>query len=474
MQGHTKTELFETVPVPRALMRMTVPTIISQLITLIYNMADTWFLGRAGNPYMVAASSLVLTVFLMAGALGNLFGVGGGSLMVRLLGKKQEEEAGKAASWTLSVSCLSALAFSLLCLLFMDPLLRLLGASDSTIGYARQYLIFVVVIGGVANVNNTTMSFMLRNAGYARESALGLSMGGLLNIALDPLFMFVLLPEGYQVMGAGIATMLSNMATFAYFLLVYHRVRDKSVLEIPRRLEKIQPASRRNIFSIGVPAALSVFFFDLTNIVINRLSASHGDLELAAIGIVQKVERLPLNIGIGICLAMIPLVGYNYASGDRKRMRAFFTASRVAGLAVAAVSVVLYYVFAGQLIGAFINNAETVQLGMDFLRARCFATPFMFLSFNMVNFMQAVNRGKESFALAAIRQIGLNIPLLFLFNSLWGMTGIVWTQAVADILNVIISYIIYARVIRQISGGRSEKKGRSPSDSLRKAEEERT
>ncbi len=438
-------------PVLRALMRMAIPTIVSQLITLIYNMADTWFLGRAGNPYMVAASSLVLTVFLMAGALGNLFGVGGGSLMVRLMGKKQEEEARKAASWTLTVSCASALVFSLLCLIFMDPLLRLLGASDQTIGYARQYLIFVVVIGGVANVNNLTMSFMLRNAGYARESAFGLSMGGVLNIGLDPLFMFVLLPDGYQVMGAGIATMLSNVATFVYFILVYRRVRSSSVLEIPRRLERIQPSSRRNIFSIGVPAALSVFLFDLTNIVINRLSASHGDLELAAIGIVQKVERLPLNIGIGICLAMIPLVGYNYASGDHKRMREFFTASRTGGLIVAAVSVILYYVFAPQLIGAFINNGETVRLGTDFMRARCFATPFMFLSFNMVNFMQAVNRGKESFALAAIRQVGLNIPLLFVMNALWGMTGIVWTQAVADVLNVIISYIIYARVLKQIS-----------------------
>jgi len=432
---------------------MSIPTIISQLITLIYNMADTWFIGRAGNPYMVAASSLVLTVFLMAGALGNLFGVGGGSLVVRLLGSRDEEEARRSASWTLTVSAAAAVVFSLACIIFMDPLLRLLGASDQTIGYARQYLLFVVVIGGVANVVNTTMSFMIRNVGYAREAAFGLSMGGVLNIALDPLFMFVILPDGYQVMGAGIATMLSNVASLVYFLLVYQRIRKDSVLEIPHRLEKIRSTSRKDIFSIGVPAALSVFLFDLTNIVINRLSASHGDLELAAIGIVQKVERLPLNIGIGICLGMIPLIGYNYASGNFKRMKAFFTAARIGGLTVAAFSVALYYVFADRLIGAFINNDETVRLGTEFLRARCFATPFMFLSFNMVNFMQAVNRGKESFALAAIRQIGLNIPILFLMNALFGMTGIVWTQATADIINVIISYIIYARVLREIIPG---------------------
>ena len=157
---------------------------------------------------------------------------------------------------------------------------------------------------------------------------------------------------------------------------------------------------------------------------------------------------------------MIPLIGYNYASGNFKRMSAFFTAARVAGLSVAAVSVALYYLFAEKLVGAFIGDAETVRLGASFLKARCFATPFMFLSFNMVNFMQAVNRGRESFWLAAIRQIGLNIPLLLILNGLFGMTGIIWTQAAADILNVIISYIIYGRVMRTIgpqTGGKAEK-----------------
>ena len=122
---------------------------------------------------------------------------------------------------------------------------------------------------------------------------------------------------------------------------------------------------------------------------------------------VGDAVRPVVIIGIGICLAMIPLIGYNYASGNHRRMSEFFTAARIAGLAIAAVSVLLYYLFADRLINAFIADAETVRLGTAFLRARCFATPFMFLSFNMVNFMQAVNRGRESFLLAAIRQIGL-------------------------------------------------------------------
>lgn len=449
-QTKEKIELFETAPVPSALAVMAFPTIVSQLITLIYNMADTWFIGRTKNPYMIAASSLVLTVFLAANSLANLFGVGGGSLVVRLLGSRREDEARKAASWSLSVGALSALGFSLLCLLFMNPLLRLLGASGNTLGYARQYLLSVVVLGGVPTVLSVTMGTMIRNVGYAKEAGFGLSMGGVLNIILDPVLMFVILPDGYQVLGAGIATMLSNAATFVFFAAIYRRIRSVTVLELPKRIEKLERGSLRSIFSVGIPAALALFLFDLTNIFINRLTSGYGDVELAAVGIVMKVERLPLNVGIGICLGMVPLVAYNYASGNFRRMKAFFSAARFAGVVVSIVSVILYRIFAPMLIQIFIDNADTVYYGTQFLRVRCFATPFMFLSFHMVHYMQSVDRGGCSLWLVVIRQLCLNIPLLFLLNRLFGMIGIVWTQAAADFLNVVISYVIYAFVSRDI------------------------
>ena len=445
-----KTQIFENMSIPAALAKMAIPTIVSQLITLIYNIADTWFIGQTDNPYMVAASSLVLTVFLMATALANLFGVGGGTLAVRLLGSHDEEEAGKAASLSLVMAAGASLLFSALCLIFMNPLLRLLGASDNTIGDARQYLLFVVVIGGVPTVLSATMSSMLRNVGFSKEAAFGLGLGGVLNVVLDPFFMFVLMPDGYQVMGAAIATMLSNFVAFGYFILTYRRVQGSSILKLPKRIEKIRQKSMQSLLSVGVPAALIVLLFDVTNIVINRLASSHGDFQLAAMGIVLKVERLPLNIGIGICLGMVPMVAYNYAAQNHDRMRRFFSAALLAGLAVSVVSVALYYFAAPWLIRAFIKETATVGYGIEFLQARCFATPFMFLSFHMEYFMQAVDRGKTSFYLAVIRQLLLNIPILFLLNWLFGMTGIVWTQLTADVLNVICSYIIYFHVVRKL------------------------
>lgn len=442
-------ELFETMPVSSALMRMAMPAIASQLVTLIYNVADTWFIASTDNPYMVAASSLVLTIFFMMTALATLFGTGGGTIMVQLMGSGDEEEARKAASLSVVLSAVTALIFSVACLVFMDPLLRALGASDNTIGYARQYLFFVVVLGGVPTVLSQAMSTMVRNAGYSRKAGFGLSMGGVLNVILDPIFMFVIMPDGYEVMGAAIATMLSNMIALGYFIGVYTKLKGSSILELPKRIEHVRRESMRAIFAVGLPAAASILLYDLTNVMINRLAASHGDIALAAMGIVLKVERLPLNICIGICLGMTPLIAYNFASGNRERMKAFFSTARIYGLIVSLLSLVMYRVFANDIMRAFIADAETVRLGTEFLRVRCFAPAFMFLSFHMVHYMQSVKRGGVSFCLAAIRQLCLNIPILLILNRLFGVMGIVWTQVIADIINVCASYVIYHHVNRR-------------------------
>ena len=444
-----RTAIFETMPVPKALAVMAIPTVISQIITLIYNMADTWFIGMTDNPYMVAASSLVGTIYLLSTAIANIFGVGGGSLVVRLLGKKDPDEARKVASLSLTMVCGAALAFSLLCLVFMDPLLWLLGASENTIGYARQYLFCVVVLGALPTALGGVMSAMLRNVGYSREAGFGLGLGGILNVILDPIFMFLLLPAGFEVLGAAIATLLSNVISFLYFVVVYRRVSRDTLLAIPRRIERVRPDSMGAIFSVGLPAAMSFVLYDFTNMVINKLSSGHGDLELSAIGIVLKVERLPQNIGVGICLGMMPLIAYNYASKNRKRMMDVYKAAGAAGCAVCLISLVLYRSFAPWIIRAFIDNPTTVAFGTEYLKIRSIAAIFMFLSFHMVHFMQAVAKGNTSFLLAVIRQLCLNVPILFLLDHLFGMTGIVWTQTVADAINVCISYAIFFTLLRR-------------------------
>lgn len=442
--------LFEDRPVWSALGTLALPMVISQLITLVYNLADTYFIGRTGNPYMVAAASLVLPVYSNSIAVSNLIGTGGGTLISRLLGAGREDEARKVSSTGLYIALAMAALYCLLCLVTMKPLLLLLGASGNTFEYARQYAICVIVGGGIPTVISLTLANFLRSAGFSKHAGFGISLGGILNIGLDPLFMFVILPRGQEVMGAGIATALSNMVSTLYFIVVIGRLSRKTVLTLSPRAGLPEASSMKSLFSVGVPAALTTLLYDIVNILIDRLCASHGDLAVAAMGIELKAERLPLNVGIGICQGMIPLVAYNYAAGNYKRWREALRDSRIAGLSFAFICVILYEVFAGGIMQLFINDSETVRLGTQFIRARCLATPFMFMCFSYLFFFQAVGMGDKSLLCAVIRQLGYNIPFMLLLDHFFGIDGIIWTQLIADSLMVATSWLIYRGVEKRI------------------------
>ena len=449
MKHNNNREIFESWPIPKALTELALPMIFGQLIILVYNLADTFFIGRTNNPLMVAGVSLLLPVFNISITFANLFGIGGGTLISRLMGAKREDEAKTVSAFCFYMTILSAGLFALSMFTFMEPILRLLGASNDTMPFAKQYTFCVIVLGAVPTILSMTLSNFLRSTGYAKQAGFGVSMGGIINIFLDPLFMFVLLPKGYEVLGAGIATMLSNVIICSYFLIVILRLKG-SILSLSVR--NIIP-SRQNaysIFAVGVPAAVAVTLFDITYIIIDKLASGYGDIPLAAVGIVLKAERLPLNVGIGLCQGMMPLVGYNYSSGNFARMRESVRFSRFVGLVIGVASVAVYELCAPYIMRIFIEDPRTVELGTNFLRARVLATPFMFLCFHLVNFFQAVGHGGKALALGAARWVVFNIPLLFVMRYIFGMYGIVWTQVVADIMMTIVSLIVYWHFERSI------------------------
>ena len=447
-------EIFEELPVPRAVRTMAVPTIISQLIVLIYNMADTFFIGRTNDPYMVAGASLILPFFNISLSLSGLAGIGGGALISRLLGEKRPDEARKVYSFCVWLGLLVSALFSLGTLLFMRPVILLLGAGDDTYAYASSYAFFVIVCGGVPTVLSNTLANLIRSVGESRKAGLGITMGGLINIALDPIFMFVLMPDGMEITGAGAATCLSNCIVCVYFIAVLVRLgKTEPVLRLCPPLDFPDLRSVAGIFTVGVPSAIATFLFDLDYIVIDRLMSGYTDIALAAVGIVLKAERLPLNIGVGICQGMVPMVAYNYSSRNYSRMNAVRSYSLRLGLVCAAASIALYQLFAGQIIGIFINDAETVALGTGFLRARVLATPLMFLSFFHVHLFNGFGKGGCALFLGVMRWLVFNIPMLFLLNALFGMYGIVWSQVTADILTVILSLWVYRRYERRAFSG---------------------
>lgn len=444
-------ELFETLPVPRALATLAIPTIISQLITMIYNLSDTYFIGKTNNPYQIAAASLAYVLVFVMTALSNLFGVGGGSLISRLLGQQKTEEAKCVCAFSFYGAIVISFLYSLGCYVWMDPLLRLLGASDSTMGFSASYTIWVVVVGGIPSTLSMTMAHLLRSEGYARKASFGLGMGGVLNIVLDPVFMFVLLPPGQEVAGAGMATMLSNVISLCYFLLVFFRLRNSTVLSlsihgVPAGMRYAVP-----VFSVGFPSALSSLLACVSNMTANNLASGYGDIPVAAMGLVKKINMLPMNVGMGLCQGMLPLVAYNYAAKNYKRMKSVINCARISGMGFAVLCIIAFELSSGGIVALFIEEPETLALSTEFLRISSLATPFMISNFQMTYTLQAMGKGPQSLLLSSCRQGIIYIPLMFLMNALFQLYGVIWSQFIADGLTLVLSFVVYRRICQRFS-----------------------
>lgn len=438
-----KNELFESLPVPVALRRMILPAAVSQIIVLIYNMADTFYIGRTNNPYMLAGASLILPVFNMLLCLSSLAGIGGGTLLSRLLGTGEEQEARRVSAFSFWLGVGLAVVYALGMGVFMEPVLQFLGAGDKIYAYARQYSFCVIVLGAVPTVLSNVLACLVRSIGYSKAAGFGITLGAVLNILLDPVFMYLILPDGQQVLGVGLATLLSNCVACLYFLLTLWHIRDRRLLTADPRVGLPQAQNIRAVFSVGIPSATTNFLFDLDYMVVDKLMVSYNEVALAAIGIVLKVERLPLNTGIGICQGMVPLIAYNCGAGNHKRMNQVIRLSLATGLVVAAVSILLYQLFAPWIIGVFIADGPTISLAVTFIRIRILATPLMFLCFFTLYMFQGFGKGGIALFLGIVRWAVFNIPLLYLLNHLVGMYGILWTPAIADGITVLISLYVY-------------------------------
>ncbi len=458
MGQNDKQSLFATVPVPRALATLAVPTIISQLISVVYNMVDAFFIGRTGNSYMMAATTVTLTLLMMNVVFSNLYGVGGGSLIARLMGRQRFDEARQVSAFSLWASVRLGLCYSLLMAVFMNPVLRFLGASDDTILFSRQYCFFVIVLGTTPILLSMTLAHLLRNAGYSSQASLGLSGGGILNMVLDPLFMFVLLPPGYEVVGAALATLLSNLAALCYLATAYRRAGRSAPLSMGlREARALERGNRKRLYAVGVPSAILTGLFDLASICVNILSAAHSDLVLAGMGIVLKVERVPNAINIGICQGMLPLVAYNYASGNRARMKETIRFGRKVGLCVAFAAIALLEVFAYPATNLFLNtsagNAEaalkTVAYAAAFLRLRALASPMQFLNYNSSYCMQAMGNGRETMLHAFVRELVFYIPFLFLLDRLFGELGLASALLAGESCGAAFALFLLHRVLKQ-------------------------
>lgn len=440
-------KVFEEYSVGKSLRIMAGPAIMGQLVTLIYNMADTFFIGQVNNPYMIAAASLVLPLFMICVPISIIAGVGGGSLMSRLLGLGKADEAKKVSTFSIVTSTVLGLLYGTLITVFKDKILWLLGASVNNIEFAREYTTYILCIGALPTILSITFSHLLRSTGHSKEAGIGMTLGGVLNIILDPLFMFVILPSGKEVVGAGIATMISNVLSCIYYFVVIGRIKDNNIISFSFKDGLPEKENMLKVFTVGLPSATTTILFDLNNIILNKLMSGYGDFALAASGIVLKVERLSLNTNVGLCMGMSPIVAYNYSAKNYDRMKDTIKLTRRTGIIISLIALVFYEFFSGAIMEIFIKDPQTVMYGTAFLKIRAFAALMMFFNIYIVNIFQGVGSGKATFWLAFIRYAVFNIPILFIFNHFFGCYGIMWGQFVGDIFSSIIATIVLTKFL---------------------------
>ena len=422
MEEDAEKYLFEKMPVPKAVATLAIPTIISQVVTMIYNLADTFFVGQIGDPLMVAAVSLVSPWFNLLTALGNLFGLGGSILISRMMGEQNHKDIKVVSTFSIWGGAMVTLTFSLITWVARVPLLNFLGSSPDTYGYAQDYLLWVVVLGGVPTMVNLALGHLLRSEGHAREASAGMMFGGILNVVLDPIFIFVF---HLDVAGAAIATALSNAASVVFFVIQYIRLEKKTAVSLNPRYFSFRFA--RSIFSVGLASALATTLGNASNMVMVHLASGYGDIPVAAYGVVKRIDLLPLNVSMGLCQGFMPLVGYNFAAKDYHRMRKVSTFSWKVALVISACFIASFVAFAPQILNLFIPERQTSTLGASFLRIACLAVPLTSINFLISYTLQAMGKGVQSAILTSCRQGLLNIPLLIVMNLIFHLYGMIWT-----------------------------------------------
>ncbi|MCD7767697.1 MAG: MATE family efflux transporter [Oscillospiraceae bacterium] len=442
-----KTALFESVPIPRAVMKMAVPTVLSSLVMVIYNLADTYFVGMLNNSVENAAVTLAAPVLLAFNAVINLFGVGGSSLMSRYLGIKRYEQVRKSAAVSFYCALGFSALFSLAFAVFHTQILGILGTTADTSAATWRYLQWTTVCGAVPAILNVVLANLVRAEGSALHASIGTMSGCILNMILDPIF---ILPVGLHMgaAGAGLATFLSNCAACGYFFVLLRMRCGQTMVCVFPRVFSPDPIILRQICVVGIPAAIQNLLNVTGMTVLNNFTASYGSDAVAAMGISHKINMVPMYIAMGISQGIMPLVGYNYASGNRDRMKkaVLFTAK----ISVAFIVLVSVAYFAGSrgLIGWFMKNEAVIAYGSRFLRGMCIGLVFLTIDFLAVGVFQACGMGTSSLIFAILRKVVLEIPALFILNKLYPLYGLAYAQTAAEFVLAVATIVLLRRMFR--------------------------
>lgn len=444
MEEKKSLEVFNSMPVSQAVIKNAIPAMVAMLMVLVYNLADTFFIGQTHDAYQVAAVSLATPVFLMFMAVGTVFGIGGTSVISRAIGEGSKDYAKKVCSFCMWACVVVGIIMSLFFLIFMDDILSLIGASDDTWELAENYLTIVSFSGPFVLISNC-YSNILRAEGQATKAMIGQIIGNLLNVVLDPLMILAL---GWNITGAAIATAIGNFVAACYYILYF--LRGKSTLSIKIKDFSIKDKICSSVLSIGIPASLASVLMSISQIIMNGMIAEYGDMAVAGSGVAMKVTMITGMISMGIGQGVQPLLGYCVGAKTWKRykqiMKFSLTFAFFLGLSMTAIC----YLFVNQIVGVFLTDTSAFSYAVDFARILLTTSTLFGIFYVLTNALQACGAAVSSLIINLSRQGIIYIPALFILRSVFGVNGLIWAQPVADILSIGLAAVLYLITTRKI------------------------
>lgn len=432
-------EIFEKVPVHKAYFKLALPVVFSMVISLVYNMVDTWFIARTGNTDLIAGVSLGAPVFTLMIALGDIFGLGGSSVISRLFGRKQDEDGKRLSVFCFYAAFLCGIIVAAVMLLFRQPLLLLLGADRHTYAYVSQYYTFIV-LGAPFIIVSFTPSNLLRTEGFSTASMAGTVLGSIVNIILDPIFISVL---GLGAAGAAIATVIGNICAdlfFVWFLLA--KSRKLSVNPAGFHISAIEI---RQILAIGFPASITNFMQSFGIALTNRFLLPYGNERVAAMGIVMKVNMIAVLILIGFAFGGQPLIGYNYGAGNRRRLKEILSFAYRFECMGALVLAFILSLAAKPMIELFMKDPVIVDAGIPMLRMQLAGMPFIAVILVTTCIFQSTGKAWNAFLLSVSRQGVIFAIVIFAASRLAGYYGVLTAQAVSDLLTAALAVWLFMK-----------------------------
>lgn len=437
MQDKTQ-QIFRDAPVPKAVLTNVIPSIVSMIMVLVYNLADTFFIGQTKNAYMVAAVSVATPAFLLFMAVGMLFGIGSTSLISRMLGEGKKEEAKRTSSFSFWTSLVVGVISMIVIWIFNTPICRAIGASDDTVEYATQYLA-IVALGIPFLIISNAFSNIIRAEGQATKAMMGMIIGNLINIVLDPI---MILGFGWNVAGAAIATVLGNVFSAVFYIM--HLVSKKSMLSIRLKDYSAKKKILIGVFSIGIPASLNSILMSTSNIVINKFMMQHGDMAVAGLGVAMKVNMIAVMLLIGVGTGIQPLLGYCFGAGNKKRYLAVLKFSIIFGLILSAIMTVICYFGAAPLVTAFLEDEQAFQYGFSFSRIYILSGPILGILFIFMNAIQSMGAAIPSLILSVSRQGIIYFPILITISLISNTPqNLAMTQPLTDYIAAALSIVLF-------------------------------